>query len=199
MTDRHDVFDWLGIRLRLARGTARDYAALARFHYATGRPASFAQVWVIRYGNDAGRVAAVAVVSYPPLRCMARERALGWTQTDPCRLAALVNQRLRTISRVIVHPQFRGVGLASVLVRTCCVLARTPLVESIARMGAAHPLFVRGGMTRCPAGRDEPAYFLYRAIGEPSPVMAAAGMSEAWAHTAAIADRSLSMSTGLTR
>src|SRR3954464_9386701 len=92
--------------LVLARGTPRDYAQLERFHYLPGRPATWAGVWVVRY---AGRLAAVAVLSYPTVNSGARDRALGMVGWPVARKLALVNRDVRTISRVVVHPQFRGV------------------------------------------------------------------------------------------
>lgn len=162
-------FAFLPGTLRLAPGRAADYRQLERFHYALHRPASFARVWTIRYrpaasppGED--RIIAVAVLSYPPLRCAARERVLGLSPPDGRQLAPFVNRHLRTISRVVVHPQFRGIGLASLLIRAACALAGTPLVEAIARMGAAHPLFERAGMMHQPTLPGEAAYFLYRPV-----------------------------------
>ena len=159
-------FAFLPGALRLTPGRAADYRQLERFHYAHARPASFARVWTIRYWPapspcGEGRLIAVAVLSCPPLRCAARERALALSPPDSRQLAPFVNRNLRTISRVVVHPQFRGIGLASLLIRAACALADTPMVEAIARMGAAHPLFERAGMMRQPTLAGEAAYFLY--------------------------------------
>ncbi len=161
-------FAFLPGQLRLTPGHAADYRQLERFHYARARPASFARVWTLHFcpaaPSCAGeRLIAVAVLSYPPLRCAARERVLRLSPPDGRQLAPFVNRHLRTISRVIVHPQFRGIGLASLLIRATCALADTPLVEAIARMGAAHPLFERAGMTRHPTLPGEATYFLYSA------------------------------------
>ena len=167
MPPQSNPFAFLPGTLRLASGVAADYRQLERFHYLPGRPASFARIWTLRFLPDITacpkRIIAVAVLSYPPLRCAARERVLGLTLPDSRQLAPFVNRHLRTISRVIVHPQFRGIGLASLLIRATCALADTPFVEAIARMGASHPLFERGGMRRHPTLPREAAYFLYRA------------------------------------
>ena len=164
-------FAFLPGTLRLASGSAADYRQLERFHYIPGRPATFARIWTIHFSPDLAtapdRIIAVAVLSYPPLRCAARERVLGLTLPDSRQLAPFVNRHLRTISRVIVHPQFRGIGLASLLIRATCALTDTPFVEAIARMGASHPLFQRGGMTRHPTLPREAAYFLYRSVRQP--------------------------------
>jgi hypothetical protein len=91
--------------LRLERGTAGDYRALEAHHYRRGRPASWAQIWTIRYVPPPGRsrhgprVAAVAVVSYPIPSCLPRRRALGLV-CSPAEELAFANEHIRTISRV---------------------------------------------------------------------------------------------------
>ncbi len=83
---------------------------------------------------------------------------------EPRRKLAFVNQNIRTISRVIVHPQFRSLGLASRLVRCACTEATTRYVEAFAVMGRVHPFFEKGGMRRQGAidGRvDGPVYYLF--------------------------------------
>ena len=159
--------------LSVGRGTPQDYRGLERFHYRAKSPATWAGVWVVRYrerdeGTEArrhdGRVVAVAVLSYPTVNSGARDRALeigGWT---PRRKLSFVNEHVRTISRVIVHPQFRSLGLASRLVRCVCEECPTRYVEAFAVMGRVHPFFEKGGMTRQAAvdGRiDGPVYYLF--------------------------------------
>jgi hypothetical protein len=53
---------------------------------------------------------------------------------------------MRTISRVIVHPMFRGTGLAVRLVRHVLEHAETRYVEALAAMGRVNPFFKRAGM-----------------------------------------------------
>ena len=55
---------------------------------------------------------------------------------------------MRTISRVIVDPRCRGVGLAVRLVRHALEDATTPYTEAIAAMGRVHPFFEKAGMVR---------------------------------------------------
>jgi GNAT superfamily N-acetyltransferase len=71
-----------------------------------------------------------------------------------------LNRNLRTISRLIVHPQFRGLGIGSALVRRICCDCDTRWVEAIARMGEVCSCFERGGMERCGEG-----YFLWERDG----------------------------------
>jgi hypothetical protein len=159
--------DFLPGTLTLAPGSARDYRQLEQFHYLPKRPATWADVWSIRFRpRDApedgdGRVVAVGVLSYPVPSCRPRERFLGRLGLSRSENLRFANQHVRTISRVIVHPQFRSLGLSSVLVRCLCDSCTTRYVESIAMMARAHPFFDRAGMTRIePEHEDEPVYFI---------------------------------------
>jgi len=74
-----------------------------------------------------------------------------------------INRHVRTISRVIVHPQFRSLGLSSLLVRCLCKHCDTRYIEALAMMGRAIPFFERAGMKRYePRAGDAPIYYLYR-------------------------------------
>ncbi|MEO6436540.1 MAG: GNAT family N-acetyltransferase, partial [Tepidisphaeraceae bacterium] len=69
---------------------------------------------------------------------------------------------VRAISRVIVHPQFRGLGVASGLVRRVLLDCPTRYVEATAAMGEVHPFFEKGGMRRVVPGREGgAAYFIW--------------------------------------
>lgn len=156
-------FGFLGGEVRIERGTVGDYRELERFHYARGRPATWAGIWRVVFGvRSTGfslrsseqpegwtpNLAAVGVLSWPTLACAIRERHFGiqhWTRQDKI---AFVNANLRTISRIIVHPQFRGIGLASRLVRHLCQACPTRYVEAMSKLACVHPLFERGGMRR---------------------------------------------------
>jgi hypothetical protein len=96
------------------------------------------------------RLAAVLVVSPPVSAVAGRNYATGGRYAvPPLRNAlALLNREIECISRVIVHPIFRSCGLAVRLVRHALAAAQTPMMESLAAMGAIHPLFTRGGL-RC--------------------------------------------------
>ena len=173
--------DFLPGCLVLARGGARDYHALAAFHYAAGPPATWAGVWVVRYCDPNAlarppRTVAVGVLSYPVPSCRPRERWFGLAGSRDQNLR-FANASLRTISRVVVHPQFRALGLSTLLVRCLCHHCDTRYVEAIAQMGHVHPLFARAGMTRTNLDHlEEPAYFVLdrHAKSEPAPARRAA-------------------------
>ena len=186
---RGAIDSFLPGRLYVDRGTIQDFRELERFHYRNRRPATWAGIWVVRYlplpsgpsGEGWGegrrnepsshaklRVVAVAVLSYPCLNSSARDDALNLHALARDDKTPFLNANVRTLSRVIVHPQFRSLGLASRLVRHVCHECPTRWVEAHAAMGKVHPFFEKGGMERHDRGEGRPVYYLfdYGAQGE---------------------------------
>ncbi|HEY8667832.1 MAG TPA: hypothetical protein VIL86_14285, partial [Tepidisphaeraceae bacterium] len=100
------------------------------------------------------------VLSWPTVRSAPRERCFGMEGWEPARRLAWVNANLRAISRVIVHPRFRGIGLASRLIQCMFNDCDTRYIEALAVMGRVHRLFDAAGMTRIAGRKNEPAYFV---------------------------------------
>lgn len=134
------------------RGTGRDYELVAHWHYRAGRPATIAGVWRARAGDE---LAGVLVVSNPTLNGRWRERAWPgeFSSGDKRRDARELNARVRTISRVVVEPRFRGLSIASGLVRAYLADALTTHTEALSAMGRFVPLFVSAGMREVRLGR----------------------------------------------
>ena len=158
--------------LVLRQGRLTDYNALAQFHYLRNKPVTATRVFVLERNTPTvvGRylvrpsqcqIAGVLIESLPALSCTLRDTALGGRYAgwrDRGAAARLINRELRCISRVVVHPQWRGLGLAVKLVRHALDTMTTPFVEALAAMGRVHPFFALAGMTeyrRWPHLRDQ--------------------------------------------
>jgi len=154
------------LRWPINRGTIRDYHDLAGFHYLAKPPACHKRVYVVRRPQT-GRyrrwrdlasadLAAVLVVSPPLLTVRGRNIATSGRYCGADRREAIrrLNREVECISRVIVHPTYRGSGLAERLVRHALATAQTPFVEALATMGRVHPFLEKAGMT---ATHVEPA------------------------------------------
>ena len=162
-------FNYIPGRLILAPGNRADYKHLERFHYIAGPPATFAQIWTIYHSRTddfqtapRGIPIAIAILSYPCLNCTTRDRALNLTRFPLQTRRRFINQNIRTISRLIIHPSYRGLGLASILIH--CILNNCPTryTEALATMAKAHPLFKKSGMKEVPhPDPDKPTYYLY--------------------------------------
>lgn len=150
-------------RLTFRLGTRETYAALAHHHYRARPPATFARV-IAAYAPESDDPIGVLVVSMPVLNAAWRARAFprpgaasryctGDRRADAMRL----NADVRTISRVIVEPRYRGLGVATALVRRYLRDPPTPITEAVGAMGAFSRFFEAAGMTRCvvpPLQRD---------------------------------------------
>lgn len=153
--------------LQFRIGSAADYRRLARFHYTQSAPASFRLTACIDHVTAPAnrRLIAVAVLSNPALNCALRQRILNLGHLPPHLRWTYLNRHLRTISRVIVHPQFRGIGLSTRVIRFLLRQSPTRYVEALSRLAAHHPLFTRAGMTCLDPGHPpHPAYYLYDAL-----------------------------------
>lgn len=141
---REDPVDAIGVE----PGGRRDYAALAHHHYRPGAPATMTSVLRAVCGQT-GDLAGVLVVSRPTLTAAWRRVAWG-SRYDGARLtdrAVRINRELRCISRVIVDPRWRGLGIARLLVRRYLSAPETACTEAVAAMGSVCGFFEAGGMT----------------------------------------------------
>ncbi|MFP3937087.1 MAG: ATP-binding cassette domain-containing protein [Phycisphaerae bacterium] len=162
-------------RFRISRGRIADYDALSRWHYLAGRPATHKRVWVVRTSRrapESPEIAAVMVVSPPTMRCRGRNAALPgrYTGPDNRKALALLNAEIECVSRVVVHPMYRGCSLATALVRHALATAATPLVEALAVMGGIHPLFTRAGMAHVGRFKGSRRYHYFLAPRLPAPL-----------------------------
>jgi GNAT superfamily N-acetyltransferase len=151
--------------IRFADATRADYAAIARHHYRSTPPATFCRIRGAWHRDTHGRerLIAIAVLSWPVPMVPARRRHFGrlFALSIGYRAALLfANANVRTISRVIVHPQFRSIGLARRLVRELVARCPTRYAETLATMGDFVGCFTAAGMTRVPTLSGEAAYFV---------------------------------------
>jgi len=132
-------------KVRIVEGILADYKTLSRFHYRDSRLGPFEKIFTAKLGSE---TAGVIVYSMPVPCCQLRNIATSnyFFGLDRRSLISLVNKTLRTISRVIVEPRFRGLGLAVQLVRETMPLMNVPMIEALAVMGHANPFFEKAGM-----------------------------------------------------
>lgn len=137
-----------GLNIAIEPGTQPDMDALLPHHYLAGRPAT--RVGFLRaYDQTSHNLAGVLVVSMPTLCGVWRRQAWPGRYAGRDRKAATrrINTELRCISRVIIDPRYRGLGLATRLVRTYLESPLSPATEAVAAMGRICPFFERAGMT----------------------------------------------------
>ncbi len=139
--------------IEVVRGDIRDWERLGRYHYRGERLACHSGIWVLRHRKGTCKrsgAEAVGVIVYkmPSAGCAMRNVAMGqmFKGLDRGTQLQLVNRMVRCIGRVVIEPRYRGLGLASRLVRETLHLVGTPVVEAMGVMGWVNPFFERAGM-----------------------------------------------------
>jgi GNAT superfamily N-acetyltransferase len=141
-------------KLQITSGGRSDYEQLAWFHYRDSRLGPFAAIFAIKpsrplaAGIDETKAVGVIVYTMPSPGLELRNAATGnfFAGFDKATRLALVNKNVRCISRVIIEPRFRGLGLASALVRETMPKMEVAIIEAMAVMGIVNPFFERAGM-----------------------------------------------------
>ena len=143
-------------KLQIVPGSINDYKRLGHYHYRDSRLGPYAAIFAIRPLNHPvqGKLETIGVIVYTmpsvgvELRNIATDNL--FSGLDRGTRLALINKNIRCISRVIIEPRFRGLGLASRLVRETMPKMGVPLVEAMAVMGLVNPFFEKAGMKRYP-------------------------------------------------
>lgn len=135
--------------MRIEQGTLQDYRRLAGFHYRDSKGIVACQkVFVLKRGEE---VAGVIVYSSPAVAAFGRKKAFG-------RQLSLeeLNRDVALISRVVVHPKYRTIGLGVKLVKETLHLAGRPYVETVAVMARYNPFFEHAGLTKIAESKPDP-------------------------------------------
>jgi hypothetical protein len=136
-------------KLRIVPGCFDDYKQLAHYHYRDGAIGPFKAIFALKTDSlSTAKTIGVIVYSMPvpglELRNVATDNY--FVGFDRSTQLALINRDIRCISRVIIAPRFRGLGLASRLVRQTMPKMNVPVVEAMAVMGLVNPFFEKAGM-----------------------------------------------------
>jgi hypothetical protein len=140
-------------RLRIVPGTLDDYGRLAHYHYRDGSLGPLAGIFALKpisplSGLSCRDTVGVIVYTMPAAGLELRNAATGnfLAGLDRSTQLALINRNIRCISRVIIEPRFRGLGLAVRLVRETMPRMNVPIIEAMAVMGMVNPFFEKARM-----------------------------------------------------
>lgn len=125
--------------IRVKLGSVADWRRLSGFHYRSHHVAAPREIYCLWRGNE---LCGVIVYAFPPPNCSGRHLVL-----QKMRLKEL-NKCLSIISRVVVHPKYRTIGLGAKLIRETLPKVKTPYVEMIAVMPKYNPFAEHAGMQK---------------------------------------------------
>ena len=139
-------------QIKVVAGDMSDYKQLAAGHYRNNQPVAVQAVYTLRPRRVIGpyrhRPAGVIVYAMPNPRVELRTVATGgiFAGLDRQTGLALLNRNVRCIARVIIESPFRGIGLASRLVRETMPKMNAPIVEALGIMPLVNPFLEKAGM-----------------------------------------------------
>ena len=126
--------------MKIEYATKEDYEYLKPFHYLRGSPAAPKHRFKLTYKGET-----IGIIVYTlTFRALHFRNQLFPEYKNNIEK---VNSDILRISRVIIHPKFRGIGLAQELVRQTLPLVNAKIVECVAAMAKYNPFFEKGGMT----------------------------------------------------
>lgn len=138
--------------LKIVSAEVADYKALARFHYRSGRLGPLAAIYKIIDTHPVraamNPIVGIIIYSMPTASVELRNIATAgvFTKLGKSPAMQLVNNNVRVISRVVIEPRYRGLGLAHRLVSETMGLLEMPYIEALAVMGRVSPFFEKAGM-----------------------------------------------------
>jgi N-acetylglutamate synthase-like GNAT family acetyltransferase len=149
-------------KVRIEKGSREDYEKLKRFHYRSKNEKELESLrtrdcYRLLYGNC---LIGVIIYSVSYLNLKPRNMVFGERYVyTPGNLykARLINEEITRISRVVIHPKFRGIGLGEFLVKETLTRVNAKVVEVLAVMARYNPFFEKAGMLRVDYQRNETA------------------------------------------
>ena len=90
----------------------------------------------------------ICVFGTPAASLALRSRYFGLSGARSGVAMAALNVQLWLLQRVVVHPTYRGAGIAAGFFRRACELCPVGWIETLSAMGQANPFFERAGFAR---------------------------------------------------
>jgi ABC-type lipoprotein export system ATPase subunit/GNAT superfamily N-acetyltransferase len=131
--------------LTIAEGTQADWQRFQRWHYR-GHDLAFTRRVVLLCHN--GEPIGICVFAAPAASLAARTRYFGLRKPRSSVALSALNEQLWLLQRVVLHPTYRGAGIATAFVRAACESSPVDWVETLSAMGHASPFFENAGFTR---------------------------------------------------
>jgi ABC-type transport system involved in cytochrome c biogenesis ATPase subunit/GNAT superfamily N-acetyltransferase len=125
-------------QMSIVQGTTADYKALCEFHYRTHRTPPTRKIFTLKRKDE---LCGAIVYCYPPPTCFGRGKVWKGNISE-------LQKQVSVVSRVIIHPKYRSIGLGEKLVRDTLLFAGTPYVEAVAVMAKYNPFFEKAGMQK---------------------------------------------------
>jgi ABC-type ATPase with predicted acetyltransferase domain len=131
--------------LRVVPGTPADWPLFARWHYRSHAVAFVKKVVLLKHGPVP---IGVCVFTAPAASLALRSQYFGLADARSRLALAALNDQLWCLARLVLHPTYRGAGVAADFVRKACRLVPVPWIETLTAMGHVNPVFEKAGFKR---------------------------------------------------
>ncbi|AQQ09766.1 hypothetical protein L21SP3_01578 [Sedimentisphaera cyanobacteriorum] len=143
--------------LVIRRCGAEEYDGFERWHYCASRPGLVCEAFLLR--GIAGEKAGIITFSYPPANCAGRNAVFGkllkrFPQAGGQRLRA-VNAHFRIVSRIVILPEYRGLGIGRKFLIKTVQFCSAGCVEALSASARLGNLFASAGFKRCRPAESE--------------------------------------------
>src|SRR5439155_5272718 len=102
-----------------------------------------------------GEPIGICVFCTPAAALSLRSRYFGLTRPRSRLALQALNRQLWLLSRVVLHPTYRGAGVAAAFVRRACETCPVNWIETLSAMGQVNPFFDRAGFVRVGVIRND--------------------------------------------
>lgn len=90
----------------------------------------------------------ICIFSAPAASLTLRSQFFGLKNPRSAVALGALNEQLWLLQRVVLHPTYRGAGIASAFVRRACEACPVPWIETLSAMGQINPFFEHAGFAR---------------------------------------------------
>jgi GNAT superfamily N-acetyltransferase len=129
----------------LSEGARTDWPYFARWHYRSHHLAFVRRIVLLWHGREP---VGICVFSSPAASLKLRSQYFGLKKARSGEAMSALNQQLWLLSRVVLHPTYRGAGVAAAFVRKACESCPVRWIETLTAMGRINPFFERAGFVR---------------------------------------------------
>jgi ABC-type ATPase with predicted acetyltransferase domain len=131
--------------LRIEDGSRTDWPHFAKWHYRSHNVGFVKRVLLLKHADEP---VGICVFTTPAASLTLRTQYFGLKDPRSRVALAALNEQLWLLARVVLHPTYRGAGIAADFVRRACQSCAVPWIETLSAMGHANPFFERAGFAR---------------------------------------------------
>ena len=131
--------------LSMTEGNRQDWEYFSKWHYRSHHLGFVKRIVLLKHGSDP---IGICVFCTPAGSLRLRSHYFGLKHSRTELSLRALNQQLWVLSRVVLHPTYRGAGIGADFVRRACQSCEVDWIETLSAMGQVNPFFEKAGFIR---------------------------------------------------